>query len=106
MKDNTIYRVLFRQDNEIYEIYARHVYQGNLHGFVEIENILYGERTKLVDPADEKIRAEFKDAKRSYIPHFNIIRIDEVAKQGVPRIHRSDNQILLHPHGPKNADEK
>ena len=106
MKDNKIYRVLFRQGNDTYEIYARHVYQGNLQGFVEIEGILYGERTKLIDPADEKIRNEFKDAKRSYIPHFNIIRIDEVDKQGVPRIHQNKNPFVMYPQQPKSADEK
>ena len=91
-----IYRILFHQKNEIYEVYVHNVYQGNMHGFIEIENFIYGERTHLVDPTDEKIRSEFKGVERSYIPQFNIIRIDEVNKKGVNRIHKLSPQQSAH----------
>ena len=87
--EDKIYRVLFHQNKDIYEVYVHNIYQGNMHGFVEIEDFIYGERTHLIDPQDEKLRNEFKEVKRSYIPHFNIIRIDEVNKQGMNRIHKS-----------------
>lgn len=99
-KKEKIYRVLFRQNQEIYEVYVNNVYQGNMHGFIEIENFVYGERTRLVDPVDEKLRSEFKGVERSYIPHFSIIRIDEVTKKGINRIHKltKESAPLNHPH--------
>ncbi len=40
----------------------------------------------LVDPAEEKLKSEFEGVNRSYIPMHSIVRIDEVAKEGVGKI--------------------
>jgi len=40
----------------------------------------------VVDPAEEKIKAEFNDVKRTYLPMHSILRIDEVKKQGQAKI--------------------
>ena len=40
----------------------------------------------LVDPSEEKLKAEFEGVSRSYIPMHSITRIDEVAKEGVGSI--------------------
>lgn len=87
-----IYRVLFHQNKDIYEVYVHNVFQGNMHGFIEIEDFIYGERTHLIDPTDEKLRSEFREVERSYIPHFNIIRIDEVSKKGINRIYKQSTK--------------
>jgi len=56
-------------------------------GFVEIEEMLFGERSAiLVDPGEEKLKSEFSGVKRSYIPMQSIIRIDEVDKQGSAKV--------------------
>jgi hypothetical protein len=39
-----------------------------------------------VDPTEEKLKTEFANVKRTYIPMHSIIRIDEVDKQGKSRI--------------------
>lgn len=84
----TIYRINFHNQGKAYEIYAGQVYQGNLFGFVEIEDLIFGEHSKvLVDPADEKLRSEFNGVKRCHIPLHAIIRIDEVEKEGPAKIH-------------------
>ncbi len=36
----------------------------------------------VVDPTEEKIKAEFNDVKRTYLPMHSVLRIDEVKKQG------------------------
>ena len=60
---------------------------GEMFGFVEVEELVFGERTTLVvDPSEEKIKSEFEDVKRTYLPMHAIIRIDEVDKQGVSKI--------------------
>ena len=82
-----LYKVVFMSQGQVYEIYARSVGQGGLFGFVEIEELVFGERsTVVVDPSEEKIKSEFKGVKRSYLPMHAIIRIDEVEKQGTSKI--------------------
>ena len=81
------YKVIFHNQGQIYEIYAKSVSQGRLFGFVEIEELLFGERsTVVIDPSEESLKTEFKGVKRVYIPMHAIVRIDEVEKEGVSRI--------------------
>jgi hypothetical protein len=71
----------------VYEIYARKVSHGSLFGFIEVEELVFGERTTVVvDPTEEKIKAEFNEVKRTYLPMHSVLRIDEVKKQGVSKI--------------------
>lgn len=78
-----LYRVSFFNQGKVYEVYARSVSQGGLYGFVEIEELVFGERSKVVvDPGEEKLAAEFADVVRTYIPMHAVVRIDEVKKRG------------------------
>lgn len=87
MTDGYLYRIIFLNQGRVYEIYARDVYQGNLYGFIEVEDIVFGERSSVVvDPSEERLKAEFAEVNRTYIPMHAIIRIDEVRKQGTARI--------------------
>ena len=87
MASNPVYKVIFQNGNQVLEIYARQIYQSDMWGFIEVEEFLFGERSKIVvDPGEEKLKTEFADVKRSYIPLQSVIRIDEVAKEGVARI--------------------
>ncbi len=64
---------------------------GALLGFVEVEELVFGERsTVVVDAAEEKVKAEFDGVKRTYLPMHSVLRIDEVRKQGVSKISRYD----------------
>ena len=86
-----VYKVIFNNQGEVYELYARYIYQSDLYGFIEVEEMLFGEKSQLVvDPGEEKLKAEFSDVKRSYIPLQSIVRIDEVEQQGVPRVTDGD----------------
>jgi hypothetical protein len=87
MASSHIFKVLFVNQGKIYEIYARHVAHGDLFGFIEVEELVFGERsTVVVDPAEEKIKSEFEGVKRTYLPLHSILRIDQVRKQGVSKI--------------------
>jgi len=82
-----IYKVIFINQNQVFELYAKQIYQSDLYGFIEVEEYLFGERSGiLVDPAEEKLKTEFAGVKRSYIPMHSIVRIDEVEKEGTVRI--------------------
>ena len=87
-----IYRITFLNKGKVYEIFARQVYQSELYGFIEVEEFLFDERSQmLVDPSEEKLKMEFQDVKRSFIPLQAILRIDEVEKTGVAKISSGDN---------------
>ncbi len=82
-----IFRIMFVNQGKVYEIYARRVSHGELFGFIEVEELIFGERaTVVVDPAEERIKGEFDGVKRTYLPLHSILRIDEVKKQGVSKI--------------------
>ena len=94
-KSKSIFRVLFMNQNKVYELYAREVGQASMMGFIEIGDIIFGERSKLlVDPAEEKLKSEFGDVKNTYVPHHSIIRIDEVEKEGKNKIHDTDGSSV------------
>jgi hypothetical protein len=87
MPANHIYKVIFANQGKVYEVYARKVSHGNLFGFIEIEELVFGERSTVVlDPGEERIKSEFEGVKRSYLPLHSVLRIDEVKKQGVSKI--------------------
>src|SRR5260370_31392761 len=87
MAASHIFKVLFVNQGKVYEIYARKVSHGSLFGFIEVEELVFGERsTVVVDPAEEKIKAEFSDVKRTYLPMHSVLRIDEVNTQDVSKI--------------------
>lgn len=92
-----IYRVSFVNQDKVYEVYCARVYQSDLYGFIEVEELIFGERSQvLVDPGEERLQKEFNGVKRSYIPMHAIIRIDEVEKEGVAKISDSKSNPVVH----------
>ncbi|MGB5324880.1 MAG: DUF1820 family protein [Pseudomonadales bacterium] len=88
-----VYKVIFLNQNEVYEVYARQVYQSEMYGFIEIEELVFGERSQMiVDPSEEKLKNEFASVSRSYIPLHALIRIDEVEKEGIAKISESKGE--------------
>ncbi len=82
-----IYKVIFHNQGKIYELYARRVNQGNLLGFIAIEELIFGEQTSLVvDPSEDRLKAEFAGVGRIHVPMHAIIRIDELEKEGTNKI--------------------
>lgn len=97
-----IFRVTFIQNDNVVEIYAKHVAEAeNLFGFVVVEDFLFGEKSSLVvDPSEERLKALFQDVKCTYIPLQEIVRIDEVEKQGASKmipISRKGNSVTPFP---------
>ncbi len=87
MSKKRLYRVIFQGQGEIIEIFARNVSQGGLFGFVEIGELVFGERSGLVvDPAEERLKEQFKDVSSFFVPMHTVVRIDVVNKQGTAKI--------------------
>ena len=96
MAKKGIYKVVFIQQGEIYEIYAESIYQSDMYGFIEIEDHIFDQNSQIVvDTSEEKLKKEFKNVKRSYIPMGCILRIDEVDKKGISKITVNDSAKVM-----------
>jgi hypothetical protein len=95
-----VYRVVFHSQGKLYELHAREVSQSSLYAFVEVADIIFGERSGvLVDPSEERLKSEFSGVSRTYIPIHAVVRIDEVEKGGVNKITAlsSDDKVTAFP---------
>lgn len=82
-----VYKVQFHNQGKLYELYAREVSQSDLYAFIEVSGIIFGEKAKVVvDPSEERLKAEFSQVNRTHIPLHAVVRIDEVEKEGVNKI--------------------
>ncbi|MFK7974787.1 MAG: DUF1820 family protein [Halioglobus sp.] len=101
MSDESVYKVIFQNGSQVFEVFARQIYQSDMWGFIEVEEFVFGERSAiLVDPGEEKLKSEFNGVRRSYIPMQAILRIDEVDKEGsakVSEVSNSDSNITNFP---------
>jgi hypothetical protein len=87
MASSHIFKIMFVNQGKVYEVYARKVGQGRLFGFIEVEELVFGERSTVVlDPGEERIKSEFAGVKVTMLPMHSILRIDEVKKQGVSKV--------------------
>ncbi len=87
MSKRPIFKITFVNQAQKYEIYAKHIHNSDLFGFIEVEQLLFGERTQVVvDPSEEKLKAEFDGVERTLIPLHSVVRIDQVSKQGIAKI--------------------
>jgi hypothetical protein len=87
MAASHIFKVIFVNQGKVYEIYARKVNHCSILGFIEVEELVFGERSAVVvDPSEEKIKADFEGVKRTFLPMHSVLRIDEVRQQGVSKI--------------------
>ncbi len=98
MAAKPIYRVVFHQQEEVWELYAREIFQSDLWGFIEVEEFVFEDDSKLVvDPSSDKLRRTFEGVIRSYLPLNAIVRIDEVEREGPPRAVKSEGRVTEFP---------
>ncbi len=93
LSSSRIYRLSFVNQDKIFEIFARQVYESDLYGFIAVEELVFGSQSELViDPGEERLKSEFASVSRTFIPMHSIIRIDEVEKPGVSKVHSMDGK--------------
>jgi len=93
-----VFRISFLNQGKVYEIYAKRIQQGELYGFVEVQELLFEASSKvLVDPSTERLKTEFKGVNRTIIPIHAVIRIDEVEKEGQGKIHEIGDKTNITP---------
>ncbi|MBC3765884.1 DUF1820 family protein [Neptunicella marina] len=93
-----LFRIQFVSNGERYELFVRECCQGSMFGFVEIGDFVWDTHTSVVlDPSHEKLKDEFADVTRTYIPMHNVLRIDEVNKQGLAKISQLSDKVTAFP---------
>jgi hypothetical protein len=98
MATRKTYRITFHNQGKVYEIYARSVHQSGMFGFIEVEKIVFGEKSAvLVDPSEEHLKSEFEGVSRTYLPMHAVIRIDEVEKTGHSKITKAEGRDKVTP---------
>ena len=111
MASSHIFKIMFVNQGKVYEVYARKVAQGRLFGFIEVEELVFGERSTVVlDPSEERIKSEFTGVKCTMLPMHSILRIDEVKTQGQAKISAFEGtnvaQFPLSMYQPVGSDPK
>jgi len=87
MEKSKLFKISYYNQDKVYELFAKQVYESDLYGFLTIEEIVFGSKSDVViDTSEEKLKTEFETVKRSFIPMHSVIRIDEVKEQGVCKI--------------------
>lgn len=78
-----MYKIVFFNHGNVYELFAEQVESSDLYGFVEAAGLVFerGDRI-VVDPTEERLRAEFADTERLMLPMQSVIRIEKVSKRG------------------------
>ncbi len=95
MTKKPLYRVVFINNGKTFEVYAKSVIPSDIYGFVEVSGLMFNERSGLVvDPGEEKLKAEFEGVNRTNIPMHSVIRIDEVEKQGTAKISDAKGDVV------------
>jgi len=78
-----LYRIAFLNHGKVYELFCTGVCTSGLLGFIEVSGLELGDKDSLVvDPTEEKMREEFKDARVLHLPIQSVLRIEEVEKRG------------------------
>lgn len=87
MAEQAVYKVRFVSGTEQYEVYVKELITSSVFGFIEIADFVWDNHTDLVvDPSHERLKDEFADVERTYVPMHNVLRIDHVKKQGTAKI--------------------
>ena len=89
MESKKLYKVSFINQDKVYEIFAKQVYESDLYGFVVIEELVFGSQSDIViDPSEEKLQIELKRyshelTTRNYaiaISKIDVVESENIAK--------------------------
>jgi hypothetical protein len=110
MADKRLYKIIFLNNGKIYELFSEGVTTSGLWGFVEVSDLVFDAAEGLVvDPTEEKMRDEFKDARVLHLPIQSVLRVEEVEQRGqcLIRDRESGEKVTpfpMPPHGRSASD--
>jgi hypothetical protein len=78
-----MYRIAFHNNGKVYELFCRGVTSSGLFGFIEVSELVFGDKDALViDPTEERLREEFDGVEVLHLPMHSVIRVEEVRERG------------------------
>ena len=110
MAEKRLYKIIFLNNGKVYELFSEGVTSSGLWGFIEVSDLVFDLTEGLVvDPTEEKMREEFKDARVLHLPIQSVLRVEEVEKRGQCLIRDRDSgekvtPFPLQPQGRSNSD--
>ena len=110
MAEKRLYKIIFLNNGKVYELFSEGVTSSGLWGFIEVSDLVFDVTEGLVvDPTEEKMREEFKDARVLHLPIQSVLRVEEVEKRGqcLIRDRESGEKVTpfpLQPHGRTISD--
>jgi hypothetical protein len=110
MAEKRLYKIIFLNNGKVYELFSEGVTSSGLWGFIEVSDLVFDLTAGLVvDPTEEKMREEFKDARVLHLPIQSVLRVEEVEKRGqcLIRDRESGEKVTpfpIQPHGRSVSD--
>ena len=87
MTTRVLYKVTFHNAGRVYELYARRVGASPLWGFTQVADLVFDvAEGVVVDPAEERLRAEIADTRVLHLPMQAVVRVEEVDRKGVSAV--------------------
>ena len=87
MTTRVLYKVTFLNAGRVYELYARRVGASPLWGFTQVADLVFDvAEGVVVDPAEERLRAEFADTRVLHLPMQAVVRVEEVDRKRVSAV--------------------
>ena len=110
MADKRLYKIIFQNNGKIYELVSEGDTTSGLWAFVEVSDPVFDTAEGLVvDPTEEKMREEFKDARVLHLPIQSVLRVEEVEQRGPCLIRDGESgekvtPFPMPPHGRSASD--
>jgi hypothetical protein len=91
MSSDLLFRVKFKDGEDIHFIYARYISEESLVGFVELDEIVFYDDSSLtlIEGSQERLKQKLSGVQRTYLPLQVIMRIDEMEVE--PRLKLKDS---------------
>jgi len=78
-----MFKLVFLNQGKVYELFAERVDSSHLYGFIEASRLVFDTDSRVVvDPTEERLRAEFAETEKLMLPMQSVIRIEQVKKRG------------------------
>jgi len=77
MAQKRLYKIIFLNNGKVYELFSEGVTSSGLWGFIEVSDLVFDTAEGLVvDPTEEKMRDEFKNARVLHLPIQSVLRVE------------------------------